>query len=185
MASTINLARVNISLDEFQRLSKGDYNAGEVRLAGETTLAKMNNHVSSWFSNSESISHAEVIAIKEALVRSLSGAHVAQDEIDKVRRCARSRRSSSMRCSPPATGIRARTSPRRRLSASPPGRPLPRPRARASSNSPVSSRTSSSGPGNRSARRTSPNTSTFVSRRLSTTTSCCRASDSSRPRRRR
>lgn len=36
MASTINLARVNISLDEFQRLSKGDYNAGEVRLAGET-----------------------------------------------------------------------------------------------------------------------------------------------------
>ena len=86
MANAINLANVNISLDEFQRLSKGDYNAGEVKLAGETKLAKMNNHVSSWFSNSESISHAEVIAIKEALVRALSGANVAQDEIDKVRR---------------------------------------------------------------------------------------------------
>lgn len=86
MANTINLAKVNISLDEFQRLSKGDYNAGEVKLADETTLAKMNNHVTfrSW--NTETISHAEVIAIKEAFVRALSGVHVAQDEIDKIRR---------------------------------------------------------------------------------------------------
>ena len=94
MANTINLARVNISLDEFQRLSKGDYNAGEVKLAGETKLAKMNNHVSSWFSNSKSISHSEVIAIKEAFVRSLSSAHVAQDEIDKVRPSWASRRTA-------------------------------------------------------------------------------------------
>ena len=41
----VNLANVNISLNEFQRLSQGEINAGEVRLAGEKKLAKMNNHV--------------------------------------------------------------------------------------------------------------------------------------------
>lgn len=35
----INLNNVNISLAEFQRMSKGDYNAGEVRLASENKLA--------------------------------------------------------------------------------------------------------------------------------------------------
>ena len=44
----INLAKVNITLNEFRRLSLGDYNAGEVKLAGETKLAKMNNHVGSF-----------------------------------------------------------------------------------------------------------------------------------------
>ena len=38
----INLCNVNISLNEFQRLSSGEFNAGEVKLAGETKLAKMN-----------------------------------------------------------------------------------------------------------------------------------------------
>lgn len=40
--SSVNLANVNISLNEFQRLSKGDHNAGEVKLAGEAKLAKIN-----------------------------------------------------------------------------------------------------------------------------------------------
>ena len=63
----INLNNVNISLNEFQRLSSGDYNAGEVKLAGETKLAKMNNHVNTrWFSNAETISHREVLAIEQA-----------------------------------------------------------------------------------------------------------------------
>ena len=43
----IDLKNVNISINEFQRLSKGDFNAGEVRLASATTLTKMNNHVHS------------------------------------------------------------------------------------------------------------------------------------------
>ncbi len=41
----INLSKVNISLNEFQRMSIGEHNADEVKLAGETKLAKMNNHV--------------------------------------------------------------------------------------------------------------------------------------------
>ncbi len=60
---SINLSKVNISLNEFQRLSIGEHNAGEVKLAGETKLAKMNHHVGSFFVNKDIISHEEVIAI--------------------------------------------------------------------------------------------------------------------------
>jgi len=41
----INLSRVNISLAEFQRMSDGKYNAGEVKLSSETGLKKVNNHI--------------------------------------------------------------------------------------------------------------------------------------------
>ena len=43
-----------------------------MKLAGETKLAKMNNHVGSFFANNEIISREEVIAIKQALVKALS-----------------------------------------------------------------------------------------------------------------
>ena len=81
----VNLSNVNISINEFQRLSQGDINAGEVKLAGENKLAKMNNHVGSTVLNKEIISHAEVIAIKQALVKALSQNGVAQAEIDRIR----------------------------------------------------------------------------------------------------
>ena len=82
----INLSNVNISLNEFQRLSQGEYNAGEVKLAGETKLAKMNNHVGSFFSNKDIISHEEVIAIKQALVKALSQNGVDADELARIRK---------------------------------------------------------------------------------------------------
>ena len=63
---SINLANVNISLNEFQRLSKGDHNAGEVKLAGEGKLAKINNHVHMTGRNVVAIPHEEVFAIKKA-----------------------------------------------------------------------------------------------------------------------
>lgn len=74
--ASVNLANVNISLNEFQRLSQGDHNAGEVRLAGENKLAKVNNHVHRTGLNVVAIPHAEVLAIKEALVRALAGGAV-------------------------------------------------------------------------------------------------------------
>ena len=82
----INLSKVNISLDEFQRLSKGEFNAGEVKLAGENKLAKMNNHVHKLDKNNETITHAEVVAIKEALVKALSQNGVGREEINRIRR---------------------------------------------------------------------------------------------------
>jgi hypothetical protein len=84
--SSVNLANVNISLQQFQDISSGKYNAGEVKLASATRLGKMNHHVHQKFRNDEMISHQEVIAIKEALVKALSQYVVDTEEIDKVRR---------------------------------------------------------------------------------------------------
>ena len=52
---SINLANVNISLQQFQKISSGTYNAGEVKLASENKLAKMNNHVDRTSQNGEKI----------------------------------------------------------------------------------------------------------------------------------
>ena len=82
----VDLTKVNISLQQFQDISSGKYNAGEVKLASATRLGKMNHHVRQRFRNDEMISHQEVIAIKEALVRALSQHGVDPEEIGKVRR---------------------------------------------------------------------------------------------------
>lgn len=39
----VDFANVNISLAEFQGISSGKYNAGEVKLASETKLGKVNH----------------------------------------------------------------------------------------------------------------------------------------------
>ena len=82
----INLSRVNISLAQFQAISSGKYNAGEVRLSGETSLAKMNNHVHLRRKNVETISHEETFTIKEAFVRALANSGVGADALNAIRR---------------------------------------------------------------------------------------------------
>ena len=82
----IIFSKVNISLSEFQRMSKGDYNAGEVRLAGETKLARMNNHVHRRGLNKEVISHEEVIAIKNAFIAALERGGVDANRLAAIRR---------------------------------------------------------------------------------------------------
>ena len=42
---SINLAHVNVTIQQFQEISSGKYNAGEVRLRGANGLDKMNDHV--------------------------------------------------------------------------------------------------------------------------------------------
>lgn len=82
---SINLNNVNISLAEFQRLAKGDYNAGEVRLASENKLEKVNNHVHLTFLNHKTIDHAEVIAIKNAFVKALEDNGVSPERLNEIR----------------------------------------------------------------------------------------------------
>ena len=86
MANPIDLSRVNISLQQFQDISRGEYNAGEVKLAGESKLAKMNNHVHRIGKNTETISHAEVIAVKEAFIKALTQNGVASEELNRIRK---------------------------------------------------------------------------------------------------
>ena len=81
----INLANVNLTIDQFQRVSDGKFNAGEVRLTSETELEKVNNHVKKTWLNKESISHAEVIAIKQAFVKALREGGVGDDALRRVR----------------------------------------------------------------------------------------------------
>ena len=65
----INLNNVNIPLRQFQAVSIGDHNAGEVKLVDEHTIDKVNHHVSWRSQNSRDFSHEEVLAIKNALDR--------------------------------------------------------------------------------------------------------------------
>ena len=81
----VNLANVNISLQQFQDISSGKYNAGEVRLESETELGKINHHVHLTGSNAKSLSHAEVLAVKNAFVKALSDSGVGADEIARIR----------------------------------------------------------------------------------------------------
>ena len=82
----VNLANVNISLQQFQDISSGKYNAGEVKLESETTLGKINHHVHRTGANDKSLSHEEVLAIKNAFVKALSSHGVAEAEIGRIRR---------------------------------------------------------------------------------------------------
>ena len=82
----INLANLNISLDQFQKMATGDYNAGEVALKSESKLTKINNHVHRLSANTKSISHEEVLAIKNAFMKALSANGVDMAEINEIRK---------------------------------------------------------------------------------------------------
>ena len=81
----INLSNVRLTIDQFQRVSDGKFNAGDVRLTSETGIEKVNNHVTFTLLNKKEISHDEVLAIKNAFVKALSDNHVGEAEIARVR----------------------------------------------------------------------------------------------------
>ena len=83
---SINLSKVNISLQQFQAISDGIYNAGEVRLESETTLGKINHHIHATIANRTSLSHAEILVIKNAFINALSRNGVGADKIAEIRR---------------------------------------------------------------------------------------------------
>lgn len=84
--ANVNLSNVDISIQQFQRISSGTINAGEVRLAGERGLARMNHHVFFTICNGKTLAHDEVLTIKNAFVKALQGNGVGDSELDSVRR---------------------------------------------------------------------------------------------------
>ncbi|MBR5997548.1 MAG: hypothetical protein IK027_00380 [Deltaproteobacteria bacterium] len=86
MASTIDLSSVNLSIQQFQQISSGKYNAGEIKLTSETGLGKINDHVTMKWLNKKDISHEEVLAIKQAFIKALSDNGVDSAELDRIRR---------------------------------------------------------------------------------------------------
>ena len=81
----INFGNVNISLRQFQEISSGKYNAGEVKLTSETQIDKVNDHVTLKFLNDVKISQVEVLAIKNAFIEALRGGGVTGDALVKIR----------------------------------------------------------------------------------------------------
>ena len=67
----------------FQTISSGKYNAGEVKLASETMLGKVNNHVHLTGSNATPLSHAEVLAVKNAAAKAATAAIKAQQALSE------------------------------------------------------------------------------------------------------
>ena len=85
MPPPINLANINLTLQQFQDVANGKYNAGEVRLTSDHSLGAINNFVHRTGLNKVSISHAEVLAIKDAFVKALQQKGVGAEEINRVR----------------------------------------------------------------------------------------------------
>ncbi len=85
MPQPVNFGNVSLTLQQFNEIASGKYNAGEVRLDGERALAKINNHVHFTGLNKVSLSHAEVLAIKIAFVKALSQNGVQGCNLDCIR----------------------------------------------------------------------------------------------------
>ena len=81
----VNFSNVNITIQQFQEIASGKYNAGEVRLATATSLDKINHRVTFKGDNKVSLSHAEVLAVKQAFVRALRQSGVSAEEVARVR----------------------------------------------------------------------------------------------------
>lgn len=82
----VNLANVNITIQQFQAISAGKWNAGEVTLTSDHSLGKVNYHVHAKGLNTTPLSHHIILAVKSAFVRALQQNGVAGDEIARVRR---------------------------------------------------------------------------------------------------
>ena len=85
MAPRINFSQVSISLAQFQEVSTGELNIGEVRLTSEHTIRRVNHHATWKSQNNVSLSHEEVLAIKNAFVKALSKSGVQTNELNTIR----------------------------------------------------------------------------------------------------
>ena len=89
MAIEIDFSKVSIKISQFQEQSRGVFNAGEIRLTGETSLGIVNNHVGrlTQFMNNKHLTHSEVLAVKQAFVNALSReGKLDSNAINEVRR---------------------------------------------------------------------------------------------------
>ncbi len=59
----IDYSNVNLTLQQFQSVSDGEFNAGDVHLAGQDKIEKINNHVVFTLSNKKDINTQETLAI--------------------------------------------------------------------------------------------------------------------------
>lgn len=72
-------------IDDFNKLSRGTYNAGEFTLDKSGNLAIVNNHISMTWKNNVSISPETVLRTKEQFLESLKNKGLDDDQIGDIR----------------------------------------------------------------------------------------------------
>ena len=112
----VNFANVNISLQQFQDIATGKYNAGEIRLTSATTLGKVNDHVHRRGANGVPLSHAEILAVKDAFVRALKQNGIGGEELNRIRQ--ELGLAPAARRTPPSPRAASARSPARRCARS-------------------------------------------------------------------
>ena len=79
---------LDISLDQFSAISKGQYNAGQIDVTvasdGSATLKKVNAHVNLTVLNTATIDPAQTLEIKQAFVRAIAP-HVTEEDAARIR----------------------------------------------------------------------------------------------------
>ena len=78
---------MSLTVTDFQKISNGTYNAGDITLTKSGKLDKVNNHVGilkGW--NTKTVSASKTLEVKNAFVEALRNAGVNDDELAKVRK---------------------------------------------------------------------------------------------------
>ena len=94
---TLDLNSLFFSLDDFQKLSKGTYNAGEFRLTDSGKLDIVNNHKTWTVFNQKPVDGADSFAIRVAFARAMSAGGLDKDAMKPVLKALGLRSDYSMR----------------------------------------------------------------------------------------
>jgi len=82
----VNLNKLNISLDQFNAVSSGKYNIGQLKLGEDgASVYRTNNHKTLTFLNTTRISSEESLALKFAFCKALANEGLSSDAIESVK----------------------------------------------------------------------------------------------------
>ena len=94
---TLDLSSLRFSLDDFQKLSNGTYNAGELRLTDSGKLDIVNNHKTWTVFNRKTVDGADSFAIRVAFAKAMEAGGVDKAAMKDVRRALGLHSDYSMR----------------------------------------------------------------------------------------
>ena len=83
---TLDLSKLRFSLDDFQKLSKGTYNAGEFRITDSGKLDIVNNHKTWTIFNHKSVDGTDAYAIRVAFAKAMEAGGLDKKAMKAVRK---------------------------------------------------------------------------------------------------
>ena len=83
---TLDLSKLRFSLDDFQKLSKGTYNAGEFRITDSGKLDIVNNHKTWTIFNHKSVDGTDAYAIRVAFAKAMEAGGLDKKAMKTVRK---------------------------------------------------------------------------------------------------